>query len=302
MNAIQIPKPCAENWANMTPTERGAFCASCAKEVIDFTTQNLHEIKSSIKEMKSSEICGRISIGQLEDLNFDYMNWEKSQQWDNQQKMFFAFVFVFVLSLTSCSTEPKRTELSVEQGEAKHMFDAETSQIKDRQTITVERKKDFELLAKELETTALIEPDTISKHSSDNRLSKEELTNVCRRDYITVGAIVHYGKFDEYLEDVLPAERRDSLGRLIPEKFSSIVYPNPSPGLSKLKIELPQNSNLTIALFDLSGNYIETLSDHELFDAGVHELDLDISDQLPGTYLVSILSETYKASLKLIKL
>jgi hypothetical protein len=61
---ISIPKPCHENWQDMTATERGAFCKSCQKEVIDFTKKTedeTHRILSS-----GGATCGRFRTDQLE--------------------------------------------------------------------------------------------------------------------------------------------------------------------------------------------------------------------------------------------
>lgn len=61
---ITIPKPCNENWNEMTPTEKGAFCSLCSKEVKDFTKSSDQEIMSVIENSKN-EICGHISTKQL---------------------------------------------------------------------------------------------------------------------------------------------------------------------------------------------------------------------------------------------
>lgn len=34
---ISVKQPCSENFANFKRTERGGFCNSCQKEVVDFT-------------------------------------------------------------------------------------------------------------------------------------------------------------------------------------------------------------------------------------------------------------------------
>lgn len=61
---IQIEKPCSENWDNMTPNEKGRFCASCEKTVIDFTQQTSEEISAVLKSAKG-EVCGKTIPSQL---------------------------------------------------------------------------------------------------------------------------------------------------------------------------------------------------------------------------------------------
>ncbi|MEO9513033.1 MAG: carboxypeptidase-like regulatory domain-containing protein [Flavobacteriaceae bacterium] len=60
---LTIPKPCSENWNKMTPTQKGAYCKNCQKEVIDFT--KTPKIVLAKKLSKGSNLCGRFKSEQL---------------------------------------------------------------------------------------------------------------------------------------------------------------------------------------------------------------------------------------------
>lgn len=65
--SIQIPLPCHERWDDMQPIERGRFCASCQKTVIDYTTLSDQELIRLLG--KASEAgCGRFHDKQLNHL------------------------------------------------------------------------------------------------------------------------------------------------------------------------------------------------------------------------------------------
>ena len=61
---ITIPEPCHEDWAKMTPTQKGKHCAVCQKEVIDFTQMTDEQIFKATK--KENNLCGRLTKRQLE--------------------------------------------------------------------------------------------------------------------------------------------------------------------------------------------------------------------------------------------
>lgn len=61
---IQIPNPCHENWNTMTPQQKGRFCGSCKKVVIDFTKMSDSEIFHHFKNY-TGDTCGRFYETQL---------------------------------------------------------------------------------------------------------------------------------------------------------------------------------------------------------------------------------------------
>ncbi|KQS53614.1 hypothetical protein ASG38_02480 [Flavobacterium sp. Leaf359] len=60
---ISIPKPCHENWHEMTVAEKGRFCNSCQKTVYDFTLFSDRQLIDKINS--ESNICGRFLASQL---------------------------------------------------------------------------------------------------------------------------------------------------------------------------------------------------------------------------------------------
>jgi hypothetical protein len=61
---ISIPKPCHENWLEMSVTEKGRFCSNCKKDVIDFTNSSDKEILYAYN--KSKKLCGQFRVSQLD--------------------------------------------------------------------------------------------------------------------------------------------------------------------------------------------------------------------------------------------
>jgi hypothetical protein len=96
---LSINSPCHENWDGMTPNEKGAFCLSCQKTVVDFSQKTIHEIKTFFAEVpKTESVCGRFEEDQLEDMTFDHFH-NNFKKWHYFQKAAVIMFFVFGLSL-----------------------------------------------------------------------------------------------------------------------------------------------------------------------------------------------------------
>jgi hypothetical protein len=64
---LNIPQPCRQDWNQMTATESGRHCQSCAKTVVDFTRMSNDEIISYLSV--SQNVCGRIFPQQTASIN-----------------------------------------------------------------------------------------------------------------------------------------------------------------------------------------------------------------------------------------
>jgi len=61
---IPKPKPCNENWLEMTKTTGGRTCHSCNKKITDFSKKSWAEIAQMHRE-KTGQLCGMYSNKQL---------------------------------------------------------------------------------------------------------------------------------------------------------------------------------------------------------------------------------------------
>ena len=61
---LSIPVPCHENWRNFDPVPQGGYCATCHKEVVDFTHWSENQIQNYFKN-RNEPTCGRFRKDQL---------------------------------------------------------------------------------------------------------------------------------------------------------------------------------------------------------------------------------------------
>ncbi len=62
---LYIHQPCHEDWDKMTPENKGRFCASCAKSVVDFSLMTDNEVLAHLSK-NTGNLCGRFDAEQLQ--------------------------------------------------------------------------------------------------------------------------------------------------------------------------------------------------------------------------------------------
>ena len=100
---LQVPDSCHENWDKMTRMEKGRFCGSCQKKVIDFTNMSDRELVAFFKKPLES-VCGRFRQDQL-DHDIDIP--KKRIPW---VKYFFQFTLPVFLMSVKATSQASRTQ------------------------------------------------------------------------------------------------------------------------------------------------------------------------------------------------
>lgn len=139
---ITINKPCHENWDAMTPNAQGAFCKSCAKDVVDFSKMGIAEIKSFFNKPQG-KVCGRFEEKQLQELSFDDF-FAKFTYWSFTKKFAAIFFMAFGFWIFSNSGAMAQYDNRMMKGEVAYVPEKKSTPkqepITKEQTITCEKK------------------------------------------------------------------------------------------------------------------------------------------------------------------
>jgi hypothetical protein len=72
---LTIKEPCHENWNQMSPSDKGRFCGSCQKDVVDFTSMTDNEIHNYFIQNSKQRTCGRLYNHQLQRIKITIPNY-----------------------------------------------------------------------------------------------------------------------------------------------------------------------------------------------------------------------------------
>jgi len=100
---IRIPDPCHEDWNKMTPDDKGKFCNSCCKSVVDFTNKSDQEIIDILQSAGEGKVCGHFKKSQVDRPLVLKLNLRALPKNMNATRMFaIALLMVFGSVLVSC--------------------------------------------------------------------------------------------------------------------------------------------------------------------------------------------------------
>ena len=101
---ISIPKPCNEDWDEMSPEQQGAFCKVCSKVVVDFSKMSDDEVLAYFEKKKEEKTCGRFRNSQLSPYEMK-INLRAVATQGSFPKIFAVSLFLFFSSLFICKSD-----------------------------------------------------------------------------------------------------------------------------------------------------------------------------------------------------
>jgi hypothetical protein len=105
---ISIKKPCSEDFNKFASTEKGGFCSSCNKEVIDFSTMNNAEIVKYFNS-NNEKTCGNFRKDQLK-YYLDYRQSNLSYKFNFLNRSVLGFSLVSLLSFNYSFSQEKKID------------------------------------------------------------------------------------------------------------------------------------------------------------------------------------------------
>ena len=317
---VSIPKPCTENWGEMSPTQRGAFCKTCAIDVIDFSDKKPAEVKETLLANIGKQMCGRFSKTQLSNLSRDYQIWKNQSVKTFQSKFLWACLMAFGLTLfTGCENSNAQNILMHSLNENQNSLpladslktDSDTTYSGDIDTLNqppnpidfifgdieyIEQEPDIMLMGEPaIEMPEIIESTCGTTPQDSTKTTKDLEPNV--KNYV-MGKMAPPPNFEEYLVDTAAVQNLPV--KINTETIQASVYPNPRRTISTLKVSTTDPARHVIALFNMDGRFMKTIYTGRI---GTEEQNftIDLSNYSTGTYLVKITAKNVAYALKVNK-
>lgn len=295
MKHVGIQQACSEDWSKMTPTEKGAFCQQCTKQVHDFTDKSNDQIKRSLLEMKNQSICMRITIGQENALNAEFEAWRERNKSNFQHLFIAALLLVFGLTLFSCEDERDRQKISDAQvAVARIIEEPKVEQAPERKTIFIEPQ----VIPMEVVNADPVW-ETVTVMQIEEAPEVVEITPENLRIHYLGGASMTPVYID-YLEETVQELELDENGVPYPTEYKAVAFPNPAVESTTLEIQFPKKGQTEINLYDLSGKLIRHIYSGEV-PRGIFRNPIELFDLNPGVYLVIIQSSEFRETVRIAK-
>lgn len=298
---LNIPEPCHEGWDNMTPSQKGRFCDSCQKQVVDFSNMSDREIALFFKKPSTGSVCGRFITDQL-DRDIDIP--KKRIPWF---KYFFHFILpTFLISVKSSAQTKKQQEVQYDTSFSRPLDSPILGEITMIIHRTVNGKVTDEQGNPLAFATVRVKGTNVATTSDAKGLFKiklEKNQNVLQFSYIGFevkeidvsklsAANVVLAKMNTHLEGVVvikkyekPKPKKSEIKKEVKQYH---LFPNPASPGSVVNIQLKEKAkgDYKLEIFNTAGQSV--FQQEVSFDKGSWLLSFDLPSLIAGIYVVKM--------------
>ena len=303
MNSIRIEEPCHENWNQMNPTQRGAFCQKCEIDVHDFSKLNLSEIKQVLLENKGQHLCGRFEKNQLLELNEDFDSWKNNHPKTFQSRFVYALLLVFGLTLFSCNDEQAKEIAPLLSTKIQAALAEPDIKIANDLFLNMDAIIADEMIMRPEPPELIYEEQMLG----EIQVQDYPVQDVIYRDHIQgmiAGGISMDYRYLEYIETTVDTVKESTLAPEIINEyapFETKLFPNPTQTSTTLSIYVKTTANFKIEVYSFTGQLVDVIYNAELVE-GRQNFEIDLSRNRAGTYFVKVWSTQQEETVKVIKL
>lgn len=263
---LSIPVPCHENWENMTPVEKGRFCDSCQKKVIDFSRMSDREIAEFFKKSLGGSVCGRFMGDQL---NRDIEIPKKRIPW---VKYFFQFALPAFLISIKVNAQSKISKPDIIYTDKKRIFN---------DTLTLP-----EVVVASSPAISKVSAQSLDEQINQNSsLEKEEMNSSF------VGFLGGISVCHRYVFSVDTFFKKMSNPTNAGPKENFKIFPNPVKTGSSLNIEWNQSEtgSFILQLFNIQGQIV---FNREIWvEDKASALNFELPQVASGNYVLKMVSK-----------
>ncbi len=308
---VRVPEPCHEDWNKMKPEEKGRFCNSCSKTVVDFSNKTDYEIKKVLEESPKGHVCGHFKKTQLDrPLNYkiDLKNLPKNIS--TTKAFAIALFLVFGSILFSCTNEKDQnvnvvgeiaavppvietTGTPMLTYQAPYLNDS----IEEVQTLEGEIVCDIETF---VNGGVGYDERTVIK---DSIVGEEVIVEVPDRiEYMTMGLMtIEIVQQDTTVTPTDSTGRKIQIGDNVISKITDLsVYPNPGTGDFTIKYDVTKRADIKIDIYDLKGSLIKTVVNQPSQYEGKYQIPVNLNEIPAGIYIVNLINGEKKFTEKVV--
>ncbi len=115
------------------------------------------------------------------------------------------------------------------------------------------------------------------------------------QDLVTIS-----GESDKVYFHEIPANERTKAA--IDSPLKAFAFPNPFDQSFNISFDLESAGKVEITLYDLNGRQVQVLYQNEVLSAGRHQIPVQAAHLVSGVYDCRIISQSYRAQIKLVKI